>query len=96
MKTVLATLQRKATGHKRKRSTKLLEQFHQYTSWLLKISGSVDVAVNTSAGIACPIWTPMKFLLMICTNVQKDGSVANESSLLKTISERLRGFLLYS
>jgi hypothetical protein len=62
---VLATLREKAASHKRKRSTKVLEGFHNYTSWMMNISKSIDIAVNTSAGIACPVWAPLKFVLMV-------------------------------
>lgn len=62
---VLATLREKAAAHRRKRSTKVLEGFHNYTSWMLNIAKSVDVAVQTSSGIGCPIWAPIKFVLMV-------------------------------
>lgn len=63
---VLETLRQKSGNHKRKKSTRLLERFHQCTAWMLNIAGSIDVAVNASAGIACPVWAPVKFLLMVC------------------------------
>jgi hypothetical protein len=53
--------------YKRKRSTRLLESFERHTSWMMNISGAVDVAVQTSAGIACPMWAPIKFVLKVCS-----------------------------
>jgi hypothetical protein len=63
--TVLATLRSKAAAHKRKKTTSCLDSFHRYTSWMLNISGPIDVAVNASSGIACPVWASLKFVLMV-------------------------------
>ena len=62
---VLETLSQKAGVYKHKRSTRLLESFHGCTAWMKNISESIDVAVQTSWGIACPIWAPIKFVLKV-------------------------------
>lgn len=64
--TVLATLSEKASAHRRKKSTKVLDGFYQYTSWMTNIARSIDVAVNASAGIAAPVWASIKFVLIVC------------------------------
>ncbi len=51
--------------YKEKRSTRLLERFQQHTLWLQNISGVVDIAVQTQAGIGCPLWAPIKFVLIV-------------------------------
>lgn len=66
LETVVKRLRDQSVAHERKRSTKLLERFHHYTSWMMNMSRSIDVAVNASAGIACPVWAPIKFVLMVC------------------------------
>lgn len=50
-------------AHKDQKFQQLFERFERYTLWLQNISGVVDVAVQTQAGIGCPLWAPMKFVL---------------------------------
>jgi len=57
----------KYTMYKRKRSTRILERFQKYTVWLQNMSSAIDIAVQTQAGIACPVWTPIKFVLRVNT-----------------------------
>jgi hypothetical protein len=66
IETVLKRLRDQSAAHQRKKSTKLLEKFHNHTSWMMNMSRSIDVAVNASAGIACPVWASVKFVLMVC------------------------------
>ena len=53
--------------YKRKTSTILLDGFEKYTSWMTNISDSISIAVQASAGIACPVWAPIKFVLIVCS-----------------------------
>ena len=62
---VLESLCQKCSAYKRKTSTKLLERFYRCSAWMTNISDSVDIAVQTSAGIACPLWAPIKFVLKV-------------------------------
>jgi len=62
---IVESLHRKCGVHKRKKFTKLLTGFQRYTSWMNSIAGSIDVAVQTSSGIACPVWAPIKFVLKV-------------------------------
>jgi hypothetical protein len=58
-------LQRKYKSHRRKKSSLLVERFERYTTWLQNFSGVVDVVAQTEAGIGCPIWAPVKFVLQV-------------------------------
>lgn len=73
--------------HSKKKSTKLVERFERYTLWIQGMGSIIDVAVQTQAGIACPVWAPIKFILQ----VSKDASHAAEQVLrmIETISECL-------
>ena len=62
---VLELLCKDSSVYRRKRSTRLLENFKRQTDWMMNISGAVDIAVQTSAGIACPVWAPIKFVLKV-------------------------------
>jgi hypothetical protein len=62
---VLYSLCQQSGAHKRKKSTKVLERFQNCASWMMSISRSIDVAVQTSSGIACPLWAPIKFVLKV-------------------------------
>jgi len=63
---VLELLCKDSGLYKRKRSTRLLNSFKHHTEWMMNISSAVDIAVQTSAGIACPVWAPIKFVLKVC------------------------------
>ncbi|KAF2114076.1 hypothetical protein BDV96DRAFT_647562 [Lophiotrema nucula] len=93
LESVFAHLQKKSFSHKRKLSTRTLDRFQRCTGWMLNISRSIDVAVNASAGIACPVWAPIKFVLMI----SKDDSTALEEiiSMIDNISDNLPRLELY-
>ena len=52
-------------SHRDKRSVRLLQRLQQHTLWLQNFSGVVDVAVQTHAGIGCPLWAPVKFVLQV-------------------------------
>lgn len=52
---------------KRKKTTRFLNQLQRYTQWLQNFSQVVDVVVQTQAGVGCPIWAPIKFVLQVCT-----------------------------
>lgn len=52
-------------SHSDKNSIRLLQRFQQYTLWLQNFSGVVDVVVQTHAGIGCPLWAPVKFVLQV-------------------------------
>lgn len=53
------------TAHERKRSTRFLVRFQRYTQWLQNISSVVDIAVQSQAGILCPLWAPVKYILQV-------------------------------
>jgi hypothetical protein len=63
---VVEALHNHCAIHKRRKFTRILESFRRYTSWMNSISGSVNFAVQTSSGIACPLWAPIKFVLKVC------------------------------
>ena len=62
---VLNTVERKCQSHKKKKSTKFLEKLQKHTTWLQNISVVVDIAVQTQAGIGCPLWAPIRFVLKV-------------------------------
>jgi len=90
---VFEEIRRNSLGHKRKLSTVALDRFHHCTAWMLNISKPIDVAVNASAGIACPVWAPIKFVLL----VSQDNATATESiiSVIQSIADNLPRLDLY-
>lgn len=79
--------------YKNRRSTRILEGFQKHSLWLQNMSSAVDIAVQVQAGIACPIWAPLKFLLQ----VSGDHFHAAEQvlRLIRTISEALPRLEVY-
>jgi hypothetical protein len=63
--TIIQGLLAKHGSHTDKRSTRLLENFQKHTLWLQNMSPAIDVAVNASSGIACPVWAPIKYILSV-------------------------------
>ena len=62
---VLESLSQQHRRYKRKRFTRLLEKFQRHTLWLQQMAGAVDVVVQMNAGIACPLWAPIKYVLLV-------------------------------
>ncbi|KAF7503591.1 hypothetical protein GJ744_003574 [Endocarpon pusillum] len=80
-------------SHRDKRSSRLLQGFQHYTLWLQNISGVVDVAVQTQAGIGCPLWAPVKFVLQVS---KYHAQVAEKIlDMIQTISDTLTRFQIY-
>lgn len=78
---------------KKKKSTKILECLQRHTSWLQNISSVVDVAVQTKADIACPIWAPLKFAILV---VNQDSKASEEiTRFLDTTGNCFRQIELY-
>ena len=79
--------------HKKKRFTKLLDGFQKHTLWLQNMGSVVDVVVQTQAGIGCPVWAPIKFVL----KVSDDHAQAVEQTLniIRKITECLPRFEIY-
>ena len=62
---VVSAVTQKCHSFKKNRFAKLLGTFQKYTIWLQNISSVVDVIVQTQAGIGCPLWAPIKFILKV-------------------------------
>ena len=62
---ILATVQQKRQSFGKRKTTKFLQKVQKYTVWLHNISGVVDIAVQSQAGIGCPLWAPIKFVLKV-------------------------------
>jgi len=79
--------------YKSRRSTRILDGFQKHSLWLQNMSSAVDVAVQVQAGIACPVWAPLKFLLQ----VSGDHFHAAEQvlRLIWTVSEALPRLEVY-
>ena len=69
---VLSTVEQKWQSHRKKKSTKLLSKLQKYTTWLQNISAVVEVAVQTQAGVGCPLWAPIKFILKVNKSLQRE------------------------
>lgn len=52
-------------SHKRKTSSKLLEQFQRNTEGLQSFSYAIELAVQAKADIFCPLWAPVKLILQV-------------------------------
>ena len=79
---IVQSLSRQSLSHRNKKSERLLHHFQRYTQWLQNFSGVVDVLVQTQAGIGCPVWAPLKFVLQATESYMK---VAED--ILSTIGE---------
>jgi hypothetical protein len=55
----------KRYGSRGKKMTGLVKKFHQYTEWLRNFAAVIDIAVQTQAGIGCPVWAPLRFVLEV-------------------------------
>lgn len=62
---VLTAVSRSHRSYSRKKSNRALYNFQQYTTWLRSMSEAVDIVVQTQAGIGCPLWAPIKFVLKV-------------------------------
>jgi hypothetical protein len=63
---VIKMMSQNYRSFKNRRTTRLLEQLQRNTLWLQNFSGVVDVVVQTQAGIGCPLWAPLKLVLLVC------------------------------
>lgn len=52
-------------SYKRRLSTDLLRKFERHTQFLQNASDIVNIVVQTQAGIGCPLWAPIKFVLKV-------------------------------
>ncbi|CZR64729.1 uncharacterized protein PAC_14628 [Phialocephala subalpina] len=77
----------------RKRSARILRKFHDNTRWLENISGVIDVVTQTQAGIGCPLWAPIKFVLLVSNN--QIAVVEQASNLVLVMSEHLPRLEIY-
>ena len=59
-----SALKERCTAHGKKR-LKILKQFEKSTAWLRNFSAVVDIIMQTQAGIGCPVWAPIKLVLMV-------------------------------
>jgi hypothetical protein len=64
VETLAKELESRCAAHN-KRRPKLLRQFEKSSAWLRNFSTVVDIVVQTEAGIGCPIWAPIKLILMV-------------------------------
>ncbi|KKY18716.1 putative nacht domain protein [Diplodia seriata] len=80
-------------SQKGRKSARVLEGLQKYTSWLQNLSSVVDVAVQTQAGVTCPVWAPLKFVLQVV----QDNSRASEeiARLLETLAGCIRKIQLF-
>ncbi|KAF2877267.1 hypothetical protein BDV95DRAFT_141985 [Massariosphaeria phaeospora] len=78
---------------KEKKSTKILEGLQKHTAWLQNLSSVVDVVVQTEAGIGCPMWAPLKFLLQVVNQHSRAGEEI--ARLLHTVATCFRQVKLY-
>ncbi|KAH8762769.1 hypothetical protein F5882DRAFT_415593 [Hyaloscypha sp. PMI_1271] len=80
-------------SYKRRQSTDLLRKFERHTQFLQDASDIVNIVVQTQAGIGCPLWAPIKFVL----KVSKDHAQAAEQilNLIEVISENHPRFEVY-
>ena len=62
---VITAVEQKSQAFKRKKSVRCLQKLQKHTTWLQNISSVVDIAVQTQAGIGCPLWAPIKFVLKV-------------------------------
>lgn len=52
------------------RSTRILGRFQKHSLWLQNMAPAIDVVVNVQAGIAAPIWAPIRYVLKAsCTTL---------------------------
>ena len=61
---MLKTLKLRYGYHRNKRRT-IVEKFEKYTRWMQNLTGVFETLAQTQAGIACPIWAPIKLVLQV-------------------------------
>ena len=61
---MLKILKLKYECHRNKRRT-IVERFEKYTQWMQNLTGVFETLAQTQAGIACPIWAPVKLVLQV-------------------------------
>ncbi|KAI5789536.1 hypothetical protein FPQ18DRAFT_294087, partial [Pyronema domesticum] len=91
---VLQSATERQKRFKKKRLNKIIEGFNRYTLWLQNMSSSIDVAVNVSAGIACPVWAPVKFILVVSNDYVR--SAEEIFNMIKDIEMHLPRFEEYA
>jgi len=79
--------------YKSRRSTRILDAFQKHSLWLQNMSSAVDVAVQVQAGIACPVWAPLKFLLQVSGD--HFHTAEQVLRLIQTVSEALPRLEVY-
>ncbi|OCL06718.1 hypothetical protein AOQ84DRAFT_410315, partial [Glonium stellatum] len=62
---IMKSIKQKYDSNQEEKLNRILNKFQDYTAWLRNISGVVDIVVQTQAGIGCPLWAPIKFVLQI-------------------------------
>ncbi len=90
---ILQALSRDHESHQSKRTERCLRQFQRLTQWLQDFSGVIDVLVATHAGIGCPIWVPVKFVLL--TSKYYDKITEEVISMIEKISGLLPRLKIY-
>jgi hypothetical protein len=59
-----SALKDRCAAHDKKR-LRIVRQFEKSTAWLRNFSAVVDIVMQTQAGIGCPVWAPIKLVLMV-------------------------------
>ena len=98
-------------SYKERQSARLFRKFEQHAHFLQNASDIVDIVVQTQAGIGCPLWAPVKFVLKVwscpyqvgldlverMSQVSKDHAQVAEQvlNLIEVISENHHRFEIY-
>jgi len=84
VKELVDTLAANYSAHDKRRS-RIIDKFQRYSAFLQNFGDVIDIAVQTQAGIACPVWAPVKFVLNVCSlHFNQDmnpGNYANFDSI---------------
>jgi hypothetical protein len=63
---LIETIKDGFASRRKTKGNRMLEVFEKHTAGLRNLSGAIDIAVQTRANIVCPIWAPIKLLLLVC------------------------------
>lgn len=65
---------------RKKRYVRILQRFNKHAQCLENLSGVIEVVVQTNASIGCPVWAPLKFILLVSYTSTREECASTISS----------------
>ncbi|RPA74910.1 hypothetical protein BJ508DRAFT_28801 [Ascobolus immersus RN42] len=90
---VLDSVKSEVDVFKGEKYNKALEQFNKHTQWIHTIQGAVDAAVQINPVATCPIWAPIKLILIVARG--QAAAIDLILEIFECLSDDFRRFKLY-